>query len=154
FYYTIPAARLQCEFFLETVKKNGDVALQPRFIQFFNGAEYIIRPVFTGFSFLSCGLSCKDQSGFHTGVMAAEDICVKPVPHYQGFLSGEMVQLQGIIYHGSARFSKIDWFSLHRMFQHLADGPAVRHIAEFDRAHIVQISSQVIYLTGAQDLTG
>ena len=40
------------------------------------------------------------------------------------------------------------------MFQHLADGPAVRHIAEFDRAHIVQIGSQVIYLTGAQDLAG
>ena len=129
-------------------KKIAGLLLLPFPVQFRYRTEYIIRPVFTGFSFLSCGLSCKDQSGFHPGVMAAEDIRVKSVPHYQGFLSGEMVQLQGIIYHGSARFSKIDRFSLHRMFQHLADGPAVRHIAEFDRTHIVQIGSQVIYLTG------
>ena len=75
-------------------KKIAGLLLLPFPVQFRYRTEYIIRPVFTGFSFLSCGLSCKDQSGFHPGVMAAEDIRVKSVPHYQGFLSGEMVQLQ------------------------------------------------------------
>src|SRR5699024_1889382 len=77
-------------FFLETVKKE-QMFSHPLSVQFLDRRKNIIRTIAAFFGFFSGSLSGKDQCSLHPRLMSAEDVCVKPVSHYQSFFPGKMV---------------------------------------------------------------
>ena len=130
------------------------LSLFPLPIQFGNRWKNIIRRKLRFLRLLRCRFSGQNQRRLHTGIMTAENIRIQAISDDQSLLSGKPVLAKCKFHHCSLRFSDKIGHPLHRMLQHLTDGSAVRHIAEFYRADEVRIGCKIVYLRVHQNPAG
>ena len=87
----------------------------------------------------SFGFSGQYQSRLYTGCISAGNICIEPVTDYQGFLFGKRIFPERNVHHIGRGFPDIMGHLSRGIGDHLADGAAVRYIAEGYRADQIRV---------------
>ena len=100
------------------------------------------------------GFSGQYQSRLYTGCISAGNICIEPVTDHQGFLFGKRIFPESHVHHIGRGFSDITGYLSGGIGDHLADGAAVRYIAEGHRADQIRVGGQKSDRSGLKNAAG
>lgn len=100
------------------------------------------------------GFTGKEHTGVHSGVDAAGNVGVEPVPYHQSLFSGEAGQGETQFHHLGAGFSQVDRFPAGGGGEHAADSAAVRDKTKVNGAAQVRVGGVEGNLGGGEHPAG